>query len=228
MDAPSSPYAEAIRAIKLTIDHNQSADLKSTKVLGLTSCLPSEGKSSVAAAMAALIAQSGARVVLVDCDLRNPTLSRTLAPDARVGFLDVVAGDVDLSDAVWTDPTTNMAFLPMVANPLLPNATESLSSEMARAVFSTLQTKFDYVIVDLAPLVAALDVRAASRFIDSYVLVIEWGATKVDAVQYALRNAPGLQQNIIGAVLNKVDMTALGRYDSYGARYYYGQRRDAA
>ena len=78
------------------------------------------------------------------------------------------------------------------------------------------------------PLVAALDVRAASRFIDSYVLVIEWGATKVDAVQYALRNAPGLQQNIIGAVLNKVDMTALGRYDSYGARYYYGHRRDAA
>ena len=62
-----------------------------------------------------------------------------------------------------------------------------------------------------------------SSFIDSYILVIEWGATKVDAVQYALRHAPGVQENIVGAVLNKVNMTAMGRYDSYGANYYYGQ-----
>jgi succinoglycan biosynthesis transport protein ExoP len=227
-DAPSSPYAEAIRAIKLTVDHNLSGEGKNTKVLGLTSCLPSEGKSTIAAAMAALIAQSGARVILVDCDLRNPTLSRTLTPDARVGFLDVVAGNVALEDAIWSDPTTNMAFLPMVSNPLLPNGTESLGSEAARSILATLQIKFDYVIVDLAPLVAAVDVRATSHFIDSYVLVIEWGTTKTDAVRYALRHAPGLQENIVGTVLNKVDMAALGRYDSYGAKYYYGQPSNAA
>jgi capsular exopolysaccharide synthesis family protein len=227
-DAPSSPYAEAIRAIKLTVDHNLRSERKDTKVLGLTSCLPSEGKSTIAAAMAALIAQSGARVILVDCDLRNPTLSRTLAPDAHVGFLDVVAGNVALTDAIWSDPTTNMAFLPMVSNPLLPNGTESLGSEAARSIFDTLQIKFDYVIVDLAPLVAAVDVRATSHFIDSYVLVIEWGTTKLDAVQYALRQAPGLQENIVGTVLNKVDMAALGHYDSYGAKYYYGQPSNAA
>ena len=57
--------------------------------------------------------------------------------------------------------------------------------------------------------------------------MIEWGATKVDAVQYALRNAPGIQANIVGAVLNKVDMNAIGRYDSHGANYYYGQARYA-
>jgi succinoglycan biosynthesis transport protein ExoP len=227
MDSPSSPYAEAIRAIKLTIDLNQNKD-EHTKVLGLTSCLPSEGKSTLAAAMATVIAQSGASVVLVDCDLRNPTLSRTLTPDARVGFLDVVAGNVGLAEAIWSDPTTKMAFLPTVLNPLLPNVVESLVSEAARSIFATLQIKFDYVIVDLSPLVAALDVRAMSHIVDSYVLVIEWGSTKVDAVRYALRNAPGLQENIVGVVLNKVDMAALGRYDRYGARYYYGQPRDAA
>ena len=73
-----------------------------------------------------------------------------------------------------------------------------------------------------------MDVRATLGLIDSYVLVIEWGATKVDAVRYALRNTPGVQENIVGAVLNKVDMAAMGRYDSYSAHYYYGQPRHAS
>ena len=105
------------------------------------------------------------------------------------------------------------------------HATESLASRAAKSLFDTLQLKYDYVIVDLAPLVASMDVRATSGFIDSYLLVIKWGSTKIDAVQYALRHAPGVHANIVGAVLNKVDMAAMGRYDSYGAHYYYGQLR---
>jgi polysaccharide biosynthesis transport protein len=222
VDSPSSAYAEAVRSIKLTVDLN-SQD-KFTKVIGLTSCLPSEGKSSLAAAMASLIGQGGARVVLVDCDVRNPSLSRALAPpDSSAGFLDVVAGKVEFEDAVWNDSTTNMAFLP--AGRWVPNASEILASDKAKLLFDTLQIKYDYVIVDLAPLVAGVGVRATSRLIDSYVLVIEWGATKIDEVQYALRHAPGVQENIVGAVLNKVNMAAMGRYDSYGANYYYGEPR---
>ena len=224
VDSPSSAYAEAVRSIKLTVDLNsQKSQDKFTKVMGLTSCLPSEGKSSLAAAMASLIAQGGARVVLVDCDVRNPSLSRALAPKASSGFLDVVAGKVGFEDAVWNDSTTNMAFLP--AGRWVPNASEILASDKAKLLFDTLQIKYDYVIVDLAPLVAGVGVRATSRLIDSYVLVIEWGATKIDEVQYALRHAPGVQENIVGAVLNKVDMAVMGRYDSYGANYYYGQPR---
>jgi len=225
IDAPASGYAEAVRSIKLTVDLNSPQ--KYTKVIGLTSSLPSEGKSTLAAAMATLIAQSGARVILVDCDVRNPSLSRMITSDASVGFLDVVAGEASLTDAVWCDATGNMSFLPMVARSGSANVAEVLASDAAKALFGTLQIKYDYVIVDLAPLIATLDVRATSRFIDSYVLVIEWGATKVDAVQYALRNAPDVHANIVGAVLNKVDLASLGRYDNYGANYYYGQNRQA-
>jgi polysaccharide biosynthesis transport protein len=222
VDSPSSAYAEAVRSIKLTVDLNsQNSQDKFTKVIGLTSCLPSEGKSSLAAAMASLMAQGGARVVLVDCDVRNPSLSRALAPKASSGFLDVVAGKVEFEDAVWNDSTTNMAFLP--AGQWVPNASEILACDKAKLLFDTLQIKYDSVIVDLGPLVAGVDVRATTRLIDSYVLVIEWGATKIDEVQYALRHAPGVQENIVGAVLNKVDMAVMGRYDSYGANYYYGQ-----
>jgi len=227
IDSPSSPYAEAIRTIKLTVDLNNGKE-NHTNVIGLTSCLPNEGKSSLAAAMAMLIAQGGARTILVDCDVRNPSLSRALAPDASAGLLDVVAGRVALEDAVWSIPTTNMAFLPAGASVGVPNATEVLASGAAKSLFDTLQIKYDYVIVDLAPLAAGVDVRATSGFIVSYVLVIEWGTTKVDAVQSVLRNAPGLQENIVGAVLNKVNMAAMSRYDSYGANCYYGRPRQAS
>ena len=222
IDAPSCPYVEAIRSIKLTIDLNSQAN---AKIIGLTSCLPSEGKSTLAVAMATLIAQSGARVILVDCDLRHSSISRLLAPDASAGFLDVVAGTVDLADVAWTDPTTQMTFLPVGAS--VPNATEILASKASKSLFDTLQIKYDYVVVDLAPLVASMDVRATAGLIDSYLLVIEWGATTIEAVQYALRNAPGVHANIVGAVLNKVDMAVMSRYDSYGADYYYGRSRGA-
>jgi polysaccharide biosynthesis transport protein len=220
IDAPACEYAEAIRSIKLTIDMNSQAN---AKIIGLTSCLPSEGKSTLAVAMATLIAQSGARVILVDCDVRHSSISRLLAPNASTGLLDAVAGTVDLADAVWTDATTQLEFLPVGGS--VANATELLASRAAKSLFDTLQIKYDYVIVDLAPLVANMDVRATSGFIDSYLLVIEWGSTRIDAVQYALRHAPGVHANIVGAVLNKVDMAAMGRYDSYGANYYYGQPR---
>jgi capsular exopolysaccharide synthesis family protein len=224
IDAPACAYAEAIRSIKLTIDMNNQAN---AKIIGLTSSLPSEGKSTLAVAMATLIAQSGARVILVDCDVRRSSISRLLAPDASTGLLDVIAGTVDLADAVWSDEATQLEFLPVGES--VANATEFLASKAAKSLFDTLQIKYDYVIVDLAPLVASMDVRATSGFVDSYLLVVEWGSTKIDAVQYALRNAPSVHANMVGVVLNKVDMAVMGRYDSYGANYYgQPQRRRAS
>ena len=220
VDEPSSLYAEAIRAIKLTVDQKTGKD---AKTIGLTSSLASEGKSSIAAAMATLIARSGARVILVDCDVRNPTLSRALAPDASVGLLDVIAGAAPLAHAIWTDSASDLAFLPVVPNAALPHATETLASESARSLFNILQVKFDYVIVDLAPLAAGMDVRATTGLVDSYILVIEWGITKIDAVQHALSHAAAVRANLVGAVLNKVDLAAMNRYDTHGVDYYYGR-----
>jgi len=222
IDTPACAYAEAIRSIKLNIDMNTQ---ENANIIGVTSCLPSEGKSTLAVAMATLIAKGGSRVILVDCDVRHSSISRLLAPNASTGFLDVVAGTADLADTVWTDAATQLEVLPVGGH--VAHATEFLASRAAKSLFDTLQVKYDYVIVDLAPLVASMDVRATSRFIDSYLLVIEWGSTKIDAVQYMLRNEPNVHENIVGVVLNKVDMAVMGRYDSYGANYYYGPPRRA-
>jgi succinoglycan biosynthesis transport protein ExoP len=220
-DSPSSQYADAIRSIKVTVDLNSKAI--GSKTIGVTSCLPTEGKSTVAAAMAMLIAQSGARVILLDCDFHRPSLSHSLSRGAKAGLLDVVAGRLDLADAVFTDPDTGMAFLP--AGERAPAATEILASPAAKIFFETLKRKYDYVIVDLAPLAAGIHAGAVAGLVDCYVLVIEWGTTKIDDVQYALRNSPRVQANIAGAVLNKVNMNAMGRYDSYGANYCYAPPR---
>jgi succinoglycan biosynthesis transport protein ExoP len=223
VDAPHSPSAEAIRSVKISLDlQRESAE---TDVIGLTSSLPGEGKTTVAAAMAASIAQKGLRVLLVDCDLRNPSLTRMLAPEARFGFLEVADGNVALADAVWHDPVTNLEFLPAVTNPMFPPRYDIVASKAAKSFFRTLQIKYDCVIVDLAPLVAGADVQAALRHLDSYVLVVEWGKTKIDEVEYALRQAPGVRENMAGVILNKVDMAAMSLYDRYGAHYYYGRPR---
>jgi succinoglycan biosynthesis transport protein ExoP len=225
-------YTEAIRSIKLTVDLNldqneESSDRISNetpigKVIGVTSCLPREGKSTIAAGMASFIARGGARVVLVDCDVRNPSLSRALAPDAEIGIVELLCGKALPANAILHNPTSGFAFLPSIRNQDLPTATEIFTSARAKNLFDALKKRYEYVIVDLAPLAAGSDVPSSTRLIDSYFLVIEWGSTKMEVVQYALRNVPNVQENLLGAVLNKVDMTVMGRYYAYGATQYYG------
>jgi polysaccharide biosynthesis transport protein len=100
-EQPLSRFAEAIRSVKLAADLNRMN--KGHKVIGFTSALPNEGKSTVAAALAQLVAQVGGKVIIVDCDLRNPSLSRTLAPKATLGIVDVLAGEQSLDDTIWRD-----------------------------------------------------------------------------------------------------------------------------
>lgn len=219
LDAPSSAFAEAIRSLSLTI--GSARGNSRSIVAGLTSCLANEGKSTVAFGLAEVIAKAGRRVILVDFDLRNPTLSRTLAATADAGLIQVVAGSASLANAIWKDPTTSMAFLPIAAprrmSSTLPDV---LASESAESLFETLRMSYDYVILDLPPLAPMADVRATLRFVDSYVLVIEWGRTRIDLVERGLSSARGVRDNLAGVVLNKVDMSKVGRYDMAG-KYYY-------
>ena len=220
LQSPSSPFAEAIRSIKLTLDL-RSEEGAGKKVIGLTSSMPGEGKSSIAAAIAAGLAQSGKHVILVDGDLAIPHYRGCWLRKRPLDSWMQSTEMFHFSKAVWTDPSTGMEFLPMLRNSASSNSAEMLLSAAAKSLFTTLQIKYDYVIVDLAPLIAGVEVRATSRLIDSYVLVVEWGGTKIDAVQYALRNAPDVQKNIAGVVLNKVDMNTIDHYDGYAAGYYY-------
>ncbi|MHB0768988.1 AAA family ATPase [Bradyrhizobium sp. 5.13L] len=216
---PLSRYTEAIRSIKLAIDHNPAKI--SSQVVGITSALPNEGKTTIAASLAQLIGHTGKKVIIVDCDLRNPSLSSILAPRAASGIIEVANGTRSLSEAIWRDPTTNLAFLPAVRRGPLLHTSEILCADAISKLFDRLRADYDYVIVDLPPLTPLVDVRATSSLIDCYILVVEWGRTKIDVVQHALHTAPNIHEALIGAVLSKTDTKAMARYDGHRSYYYH-------
>jgi succinoglycan biosynthesis transport protein ExoP len=221
VDTPLSRYTEAVRSIKLANDLNGT--VKANRIVGLTSSLPNEGKSTIAFSLAQLMSKAGARTILVDCDLRNPSLTRALAPRTKTGLIDVIAEKVSLEEAIWEDPSTNLAFLPGVVKFRLAHSTEILTSVPIKKLFEKLRKSYDYVVVDLAPLAPVVDVRATTHLIDSYVFVIEWGRTKIDVVEHALGQAQAVYDNLLGVVLNKVDMDIFGRYANNREDYYYNK-----
>ena len=221
LDAPFSRFAEAIRSIKLAADLDGA--IKANRVIGLTSSLPNEGKSTIAVALAQLMSQVGARTILVDCDLRNPSLSRALAPSATSGMLEVITGKTSLDEVIWIEPSIHMAFLPVVMRSRLAHSNEILSSEPVKKLFEQLRERYDYIVIDLPPLAPIVDVRATTHLVDSFIFVVEWGRTKIDIVEHALGHAPGVYDNMLGVVLNKVDMNIFGRYANYREGYYYNK-----
>lgn len=218
VEEPLSRFTEGVRAIKVAID--LEGITKGNKVIGITSTLPNEGKSTVATNLAQLIAHAGQKVILIDGDLRNPALTRALAPGARAGLVELVSDKSDVSDVVWTDHSTNMQFVPIKLKRRLEHTNEFMASDAIKAWFSRLRQNYDYVIVDLPPLAPVVDVRSSAHLMDSIVFVVEWGVTNVDVITHSLHQSQGIRDKVMGTALNKVDMTALRRFENNREDYY--------
>jgi succinoglycan biosynthesis transport protein ExoP len=218
IDAPLSPFAESIRAVKVSVDLPGAG--KSNKVIGITSSHPNEGKSTIAASLAQLIADGGARVILVDCDLRKPSLSCRLVPDGTAGLIDVLTNKSSFDKVIWSDPSTRLSFLPAGVKSHLIHTSEILASDAMKSLFERLRDSYEYVIVDLSPVTPVVDVRSATHLVDTFLFVIQWGKTKIDVAEHALNTARGVYENLLGVVLNKVDLKALNRYEGHGNYYY--------
>ena len=109
-----------------------------------------------------------------------------------------------------------MRFLPTALKARLAHSSEVLASEQTRSFFESLRHSYDYIIVDFAPLMPIVDVRASTNLVDGFVYVVEWGKTRTDFVEQALHSAKGVYEHLLGVVLNKVDLGAVGRYDGHG------------
>jgi polysaccharide biosynthesis transport protein len=220
VDAPFSQFTESLRSLKVAADLNGA--VRANRVIGFTSSLPDEGKSTIAANFAALIAHAGSRVILVDADLRKPGLSQSFSPATSAGLVEVSVGETALKDALWTDPRTGLSFLPVgLQSAKLMHPNEILASTAIKSLIGELRNLFDYVIVDLAPLAPVVDTRTTASFIDSYVYVIEWGRTKIDLVKHSLSDAPEVYDRLLGVVLNKAKMSVVRRYEPHRTSYYY-------
>lgn len=216
---PFSRFSETLRSVKVSAD--VSIHSRSVKVIGIVSTLPKEGKSTVSANFAQLIAHSGQRCVLIDGDLRNPTLTRRLTPGRSVGLLELVFGKATLEEASVVDPMTGLRFIPAVVPGEIVHTNEILASEQLSAVLDSLKRQTDYIVIDFPPLAPVVDVMASTHIVDGYVYVLDWGSSNRDLVSNVLQNAPNVYGKILGCLLNKADLKALRSLEDYGSKYYY-------
>jgi capsular exopolysaccharide synthesis family protein len=215
--APFSATAEALRYIKVAIDLHPTGG----KIIGIVSALPGEGKTTVAAGFAAFVAKSGARTLLIDADMRNPSMTRTLGYSNAPGLLNMVAEKSDLEELVITDSKYKFDFLPSSTRIKPTNSSDILNSPTMKNMLRAAKNDYDYVLVDLPPILPVVDVKAAAHLFDAFVLVVEWGSTSTDEIVKAMNASPVLSERLLGAVLNKADEAIMRRFEGYASDRHY-------
>lgn len=212
MDAPFSRFTDVLRNAKVSLW--EGAVTRGHTVLGVTSALQGEGKTTVAVNLAQLVAQAGRRTILLDFDLRRTDLTQNFVAPARLGLVEVLSGRVPLVDALWTDPRTGLVVLPSVLRRQSTLTADLLASDMVRDLVNRLREDYEFVIIDLPPILPVADVKAASRLVDGFMLVVEWARTGRPAVGEALGVAAGVRERLMGCVLSKADPVKLKRFEA--------------
>ncbi|UDL92516.1 polysaccharide biosynthesis tyrosine autokinase [Mesorhizobium sp. PAMC28654] len=214
VDAPASMFSETLRSAKIAFDVVMEGH--GSRVIGVISVLPGEGKSTVAANLAGLLAANGSKTLLIDGDLRNPGLSRGLGMEAEQGLMEAVVNGQTWQSVGKIDRQTKLAIIPAVARGHFSHTSELLSSAGMRRFIDNAKETFEYIVVDLPPLGPVVDAKAFAPLVDGFVLVTEWGRTPRNMVQSMLRSEPYIANKIVGAVLNKVDLKKLAKYGAMG------------
>lgn len=225
-DNPQSRYAETLRAIRAAASCPPSGD--GPKVIGIVSTLPGEGKSTLSVNLGRLLSREGARLLVIDGDLRNRGLSRILAPSAQSGLYEALSEsrrEPRLADLLSVDTTTGMYFLPIAET--LGREWYAINQLVVKfdALLTEAKKRFDIIIVDLPPLAAVADARSLSALSDCFVLVVEWGQTNKEAVRKFLNRERTIRERLLGVALNKVNLGNLKLYEQRNDPQYEPYRR---
>ena len=213
---PKNPAAEAYRVIRTGVQFAQAG--KELKSIAITSCTPNEGKSMTVGNLAVVLTQAGKSVLLMDCDMRNPTVHKNFNLSNKVGLSSCISMGTPLSEAVQETKIENLYAL--TGGVIPPNPSELLGSEMMKALVEEAGELYDYVLIDTPPVMPVTDALIVSRFVDGMILVIASGEVKVEMARDVKNQLIHAGANILGVVLNKVRSEHHGY--GYGYYYYYG------
>ncbi|MFW2490566.1 CpsD/CapB family tyrosine-protein kinase [Clostridium chromiireducens] len=208
-DKPKSVDAEAFRTLRTNIQYS-SFD-KEIRTIAVTSSEMAEGKSTVAGNIAISFAQGEKKVILVDCDLRKPSVHKNFKTSNLVGVSEVLLGKVSLDEAVQKH---NNNFNYLTSGKIPPNPSEMLGSAAMTNLIERLKDEYDLIVLDTAPLRAVTDAQILSTKVDGTILVVRAGKTKKDVVIEAKNLLDKVGANVIGSVLNAVENTR-GKYYAY-------------
>lgn len=211
-----NPATEAYRVIRTSIQFAQAG--KELKTLAVTSCIPNDGKSMTAANLAVVLTQAGKSVLLIDCDMRNPTVHKNFNLSNKVGLSSCISMGTALSDAV--QKTSIEGLYALTGGVIPPNPSELLGSEQMKNVLQRAKEQYDYVLIDTPPVMPVTDALIVSRFVDGMILVIASAEVKVEMARDVKNQLVNAGANILGVVLNKVR----SEHHGYGYYYYYGSK----
>ncbi|HET6222332.1 MAG TPA: GNVR domain-containing protein, partial [Dongiaceae bacterium] len=201
LDQPYSPYREALRKLQAALLFSNPA--KTPRVVMVASAAPREGKSSLCYALARLLAKSGRRVVVVDCDWRRPQLHRLFGQSNKTGIVDLLRGEATLADILHQDPATGTAAI--FAGKRRGDLAYLSGSEQMGRLFRTLADEYDFVLVDTPPVLVGAEVLHLAHLVDKTVFVVRWGHTHREAVLNALRQLIDVRGEVAGIVLSRVN-----------------------
>lgn len=216
---PLSSFAEAVRAMRASILFSRIG--QQVKVIALTSALPAEGKTTTSLCLARVAAQSGLKVVLVDCDLRRRNVNRLLGVEPETGLVEVLSGAAPLEQGLMLDAPSGAMILPLAKDSFTPR--DVFGSAAMDTLIEGLRRDYDLVILDTAPVLAVSDTRQVAARADAVVFLTRWRKTPEKAIAAAIKVLEQSGAHIAGIGLTQVDMKAQSRYGYGDAGYYYGE-----
>lgn len=215
-----SAIAEAYASIRSSLEFS-TADGAPKSIL-LASSQPSEGKSTSSVAIAESFARAGKKTLLIDADLRNPSLHRYLSVKNTEGLVGTLTGNADLDKAITQPENMNFDFLS--SGPMPPDPTEIIVSSAIARFIKSLEGKYDHIVFDGPPVMGLADSPQMSRAVAGTVLVVEAGRIRGGQTKSAIRRLNDANGNLLGVILSKFDGVSSGYGQYYGYEYSYKSR----
>ncbi|WP_324808312.1 polysaccharide biosynthesis tyrosine autokinase [Sphingomonas sp. LY29] len=218
LDDRQSPISEAYQSVKTAVELSSAVGVPAT--LLFTSSRPSEGKSTTSLTLAKEFARAGKRVVLIDADMRKPTLHRTVGKPNKIGLSNVLAHQAKVSDAIQAIETPRMDIIS--SGPFPPSPAELLGSDMLGNLLAILGEEYDIVLIDGPPVLGLADAPRLAATVAGTIFVVEANGAHRGHAKSALKRLQTTGARVIGAVLTKFDAKLAGystAYDYYGFKY---------
>ena len=222
---PASVAAEAIRSCRTSVFFEMAGP--GGKIIQVTSPLPGDGKSTIAGNLACSIAQSGKKVLAIDCDLRRPQLTDNFAMPNELGLTNVLNADCDPHEACHATPIPNMFMMP--SGPIPANPAEALTLPDMRDLLQMLRDEYDYIILDTPPLLVVTDPSITASMVDGVVLALRIRRKSKPNAKESINILGAIGARILGVVINNSDEASISdgyrgygyyRYGRYTNRYY--------
>ena len=218
LDDKKSLVSEAYMSIQTNLSF--STDHGVPKSFLMTSSRPSEGKSTSAYALAKMLARTGKNVILVDADLRNPSMHHLTGILVDRGLSNILAGDDNVGSFLQKTELKNLTVLPVGPRP--PNPSELLNGDRLANLITQLLQQFDHVVIDGPPVLGLADVPLISRAVEGIIFAVEAGGSKLKDIQGAIQRIQSANARIFGVIVTKLDTERLS-YGAYSYDYSYGR-----